>query len=73
VFARYSEPVLLKDKNLYLVGADSFKWKKMVMPGDTLKITMRSVRKRNPLWVMEGDVMVDGSIVASGTITAAAA
>jgi 3-hydroxyacyl-[acyl-carrier-protein] dehydratase len=73
VFARYSEPVLLKDKNLYLVGADSFKWKKMVMPGDSLTITMRSVRKRNPLWVMEGDVMVDGSIVASGTITAAAA
>jgi 3-hydroxyacyl-[acyl-carrier-protein] dehydratase len=73
VFARYSEPVLLKDKNLYLVGADGFKWKKMVIPGDSLTITMRSVRKRNPLWVMEGDVMVDGSIVASGTITAAAA
>lgn len=73
VFARYSEPVLLKDKNLYLVGADSFKWKKMVMPGDTLTLTMRSVRKRNPLWVMEGDVCVDGATVASGTITAAAA
>lgn len=73
VFARYSEPVLLKDKNLYLVGADSFKWKRMVIPGDSLTITMRSVRKRNPLWVMQGDVVVDGSIVASGMITAAAA
>lgn len=73
VFARYSEPVLLKEKNLYLVGADNFKWKKMVLPGDTLKIHMRSVRKRNPLWVMEGDVSVDGKIVASGTISAAAA
>jgi 3-hydroxyacyl-[acyl-carrier-protein] dehydratase len=73
VFARYSEPVLLKTKNLYLVGADGFKWKKMVLPGDTLTITMRSVRKRNPIWVMEGDVAVDGNIVASGTITAAAA
>ncbi len=73
VLARYSEPVLLKEKNLYLVGADSFKWKKMVMPGDTLTITMRSVRKRNPIWVMEGDVVVDGTIVATGSITAAAA
>jgi 3-hydroxyacyl-[acyl-carrier-protein] dehydratase len=73
VFARYSEPVLLKTKNLYLVGADGFKWKKMVLPGDTLTITMRSVRKRNPIWVMEGDVVVDGNIVATGTITAAAA
>lgn len=73
VFARYSEPELLKTKTLYLVGADNFKWKKMVLPGDTLTITMRSVRKRNPLWVMEGDVSVDGAVVASGTITAAAA
>jgi 3-hydroxyacyl-[acyl-carrier-protein] dehydratase len=73
VFARYSEPVLLKEKNLFLVGADGFKWKKMVLPGDTLTITMRSVRKRNPLWVMEGDVTVDGVTVATGTISAAAA
>jgi 3-hydroxyacyl-[acyl-carrier-protein] dehydratase len=73
VFARYSEPQLLKEKNLYLVGADNFKWKKMVLPGDTIRIHMRSQRKRNPLWVMEGDVSVDGKIVASGTISAAAA
>lgn len=73
VFARYSEPVLLKEKNLYLVGADNFKWKKMVLPGDSIRISMRSVRKRNPLWVMEGDVTVDGKVVASGTISAAAA
>jgi 3-hydroxyacyl-[acyl-carrier-protein] dehydratase len=73
VFARYSEPELLKSKTLYLVGADNFKWKKMVVPGDTLTLTMRSVRKRNPLWVMEGDAVVDGAVVASGTITAAAA
>jgi len=73
VFARYSEPVLLKSKTLYLVGADNFKWKKMVVPGDTLTLTMRSVRKRNPLWVMQGDAVVDGTVVASGTITAAAA
>ena len=73
VFARYSEPVLLKDKTLYLVGVDGFKWKKMVLPGDTLNITMRSVRKRNPLWVMDGEVTVDGVVVTTGTITAAAA
>lgn len=73
VFARYSEPVLLKDKTLYLVGADNFKWKKIVIPGDTLTITMRSARKRNPVWVMDGDVTVDGVVVATGTITAAAA
>jgi 3-hydroxymyristoyl/3-hydroxydecanoyl-(acyl carrier protein) dehydratase len=31
------------------------------------------VKKRNPLWIMEGEVTVDGKLVASGTVTAAAA
>lgn len=73
VFARYSEPELLKNKTFYLVGADNFKWKKMVVPGDQLTINMKSVKKRNPLWIMDGEVIVDGKVVASGTLTAAAA
>lgn len=73
VFARYSEPELLKNKTFYLVGADNFKWKKMVTPGDQLKIVIKSVKKRNPLWIMDGEVSVDGKVVASGTLTAAAA
>ena len=73
VFARYSEPQLLKDKTFYLVGADSFKWKRMVVPGDQLTIVMKSVKKRNPLWIMDGEVFVDGKVMAAGTLTAAAA
>jgi 3-hydroxyacyl-[acyl-carrier-protein] dehydratase len=73
VFARYSEEVLLSGKTFYLVGADGFKWKKQVVPGDQLRIVMKSVKKRNPLWIMDGEVSVDGKIVASGTLTAAAA
>ncbi len=73
VFARYSEAELLKGKTFYLVGADNFKWKKMVLPGDQLKIVMKSVKKRNPLWIMDGEVSVDGKVVATGTLTAAAA
>ena len=73
VFARYSEPELLKNKTFYLVGADNFKWKKMGLPGDQLIIVMKSVKKRNPLWIMDGEVSVDGKVVATGTLTAAAA
>jgi 3-hydroxyacyl-[acyl-carrier-protein] dehydratase len=73
VFARYSEPELLKGKTFYLVGADNFKWKKMVLPGDQLIIVMKSVKKRNPLWIMDGEVSVDGRVVATGTLSAAAA
>jgi len=73
VFARYSEAELLKGKTFYLVGADNFKWKKMVLPGDQLIIVMKSVKKRNPLWIMDGEVTVDGKVVATGTLSAAAA
>lgn len=73
VFARFSEPELLKNKTFYLVGSDNFKWKKMVVPGDQLRIVMKSVKKRNPLWIMDGEVFVDGKVVVSGRLTAAAA
>ena len=73
VLARVSEPELVKNKTFYLVGVDGVKWKKQVVPGDTLHITMKSVRKRNPLWIMAGEVSVDGKVVASATVTAAAA
>lgn len=73
VLARYSEPELVKGKTFYLVGVDEVKWKRQVLPGDQLVITMRSVKKRNPLWIMSGEVLVDGKVVCSGTVTAAAA
>ncbi len=72
VFARYSEPELLNGKTFYLVGADNFKWKRQVVPGDTLRIHMRSIKKRNPLWILAGEGTVDGKLVVSGTLTAAA-
>jgi 3-hydroxymyristoyl/3-hydroxydecanoyl-(acyl carrier protein) dehydratase len=31
---------------------------------------MRSVRKRRPLWIMSGEVTVEGKVVASGSISA---
>lgn len=58
-------------KTVFLVGADDFRWKKKVVPGDTLRIEMKSVKKRRPMWVMSGEVYVDGKVVASGTISAA--
>ncbi len=55
---------------VYLVGATDFKWKRQVVPGDTLVIEMTSVRRRRPLWVMEGKARVNGEIAVSGIISA---
>lgn len=58
---------------VFLVGASEVKWKRQVVPGDTLRIEMESVKKRRPLWIMKGTVTVDGKVVASGTLSAAEA
>ena len=57
-------------KTVFLVGADEFKWKKMVLPGDTLRIEMTSHRKRRPVWVMRGRVTVNDKLVATGMLSA---
>jgi len=71
ILAIKSADGVAKGKTVFLVGADDFRWKKKVTPGDTLRIEMKSVKKRRPMWVMSGEVFVDGKIVASGTISAA--
>lgn len=60
-------------KTVFLVGVDGAKFKKQIVPGDALIIEMKSVKRRRPLWIMDGTVSVDGKIIAQATITAAEA
>ena len=58
-------------KTFYLVGTDEFKWRKQVVPGDVIHITMKLLTKKSFLWKMQGTATVDGEVVASGILTAA--
>lgn len=73
ILAIKSSDGVMKGKTVFLVGANDFKWKRMVQPGDTLRIEMKSYKKRRPIWIMSGEVSVDGELVASGTLSAAEA
>ncbi len=55
---------------IYLVGCKNFKWKKMVKPGDTLRLEVKFVNNKKSLWIIESKALVDGQVVASGTISA---
>ncbi len=55
---------------VFLVGANNFKWKKMVLPGDTLRLEVRFVRKRQSMWVVQAEATVDGKMAASGELSA---
>jgi 3-hydroxyacyl-[acyl-carrier-protein] dehydratase len=73
ILARVSKEGVLPGKTVFLVGATDVKWKKQVVPGDTLRLELESVKKRRPLWIMKGTAYVDGKVVAQGTFSAAEA
>lgn len=70
ILAKASTQGLPPEKLVYLVGADNVKWKKKVIPGDSLHIEVKVNKHKGPFWVLEGQVTVEGKLVASGTITA---
>ncbi len=72
IFARQSPEVGLRPEgNTYLVGTSDFKWKRQVIPGDTLVIEVELIKKKRPLLVVKGNVTVEGEVVATGTLSAA--
>ena len=71
ILAKASSSGISAGTYLYLTGASDVKWRRMVNPGDTLRIEVTFVKRRKPLWIMSGVVSVDGRVVAEGTISAA--
>ncbi|NDC37606.1 MAG: 3-hydroxyacyl-[acyl-carrier-protein] dehydratase FabZ [Proteobacteria bacterium] len=70
VFAKKSTGGVLPNKTVFLVGANDMRFKQMVLPGDTMRIEMRSYKRKRPLWIMDGTVWVNGKVVATGQISA---
>lgn len=59
-------------KILYLVGANNIKWKKMVVPGDALRIETVFQKRKGPFWFIAGKAFVAGEMVAEAEIMAMA-
>ena len=73
VLAIKSTEGVLPGKTVYLVGAHNVKWKRQIVPGDTMRLELKSIRKRRPMWVMGGEVTIDGKLACSAEISAAEA
>lgn len=73
ILAKESQDGVRPEKTVFLVSATDCKWKRKVLPGDTLRIEMRSVKKRRPIWIMSGEVTIGGEFAASCTLSAAEA
>ncbi len=58
-----------KGKNALFGGIDKMKFKKMVVPGDTLKLEVKIIKRKGPIGVGEAIATVDGKIAAKGELT----
>ncbi len=57
-------------KLVYFMSVDNARFRKPVMPGDTLHIHIKKERNRRNVWKFKGEVKVDGTLVAEATFAA---
>ena len=58
-----------KGKNALFGGIDKMKFKKMVVPGDKLKLEVKIIKQKGPIGIGEAIATVEDKIVAKGELT----
>ena len=58
------------DKEVFFMSIDESKFRKVVEPGDTLKMFAEIIQNRGPVWKFKACAEVDGKVVAEGVFTA---
>lgn len=58
-----------KGKNALFGGIDKMKFKKIVKPGDTLKLEVKIIKRKGPVGIGEAIATVEDKIVAKGELT----
>jgi 3-hydroxyacyl-[acyl-carrier-protein] dehydratase len=58
-----------KGKNALFGGVDKLRFKKIVVPGDTLKLEVKIIKQKGPIGVGEAIATVNGKIAAKGELT----
>ena len=58
-----------KGKIGYFAGINNLKFKKKVVPGDTLKLEVEIIKQRGPIGIGKATATVDGKIAVTGELT----
>ena len=58
-----------KGRNALFAGIDKMKFKRVVKPGDRLKLEVKIIKKKGPIGVGEGIATVEGVLAAKGEFT----
>lgn len=59
-----------KDQLVYFMSIENAKFRKLVVPGDTMSLHVTKDRNRGNVWKFIGEAKVDGVVVAEATFTA---
>ncbi len=57
-------------KLVYFMSIDNARFRKPVVPGDTLHVHVHKRQRRGPVWKFESEAKVDGTVVAEATFAA---
>ena len=60
----------IQPRAVYFLTIDKCKFRKPVMPGDTVEYHMTSIGRRNAMWWFHGDAKVGGQVVAQADVGA---
>lgn len=60
----------VNNKVVYFMGIDSARFRKPVLPGDTIEITVNVTKCRGTIWAFKGEAHVAGSLVAEAELMA---
>lgn len=58
-----------KGKNALFGGIDKLRFKKQVVPGDTLKLEVKIIKRKGPIGIGEAIATVDGKVAVRGELT----
>ncbi len=58
-----------KGKNALFAGIDKMRFKKQVVPGDTLKLEVSIIKQKGTIGIGEAIASVNGTVVAKGELT----
>ena len=69
-FTSYTEDLDTEGKVVLFMGVDKARFRKPVVPGDQLRIEVRTSQRRPPVWRFEGVARVEDKRVADAQYTA---
>ena len=70
ILVNYTQDLLDQPINIYLLGVDEARFRRMVVPGDVLKLHMAALRSRGKVWKFRGVAKVEDKVAAEAVITA---